>query len=178
MQTEVEIGIDPDTTATGIAVLMNGALLSTHVVRARGRLAFDRAEEMGCNLQRTLSEVWDKLHNRRYHPMADQTITIIVEWQKPRPGDPRPQSITDLAIVAGMAYQAALHAFPTAKILRPYPAEWKGTIPKPVHQKRIKREMFHSSDDQSLETTWGKTHASHVLDAIGLALAFRKGKIR
>lgn len=179
MPTQVLIGVDPDTKATGIAVLMNGALYATFVAQAKGRTAFDRVEGMGAELQETFLEL-----RERIFPFPDRMnpemfeIKIAIEWQGARPGDPRPQSILDLAIVAGMIYQTARRVFPQAKIFRPYPVQWKGSIPKPVHQKRIRREMFGSPNDQSLEATWGQTNASHVLDAAGLALALQKGKIR
>jgi hypothetical protein len=104
---------------------------------------------------------------------------LVVEWQRLRPrGEPRPNNIVDLCGFAGMCLTAAsmvgaVHTF------APIPSEWKGQVPKAVHQERIIRRIGLTSDLTYVNGTTGaplpgaeKIPASmrtHVIDAIGLA---------
>lgn len=49
----------------------------------------------------------------------------------------KPDSILQLAQVAGAAVAAMRIKFPSAQVLIPRPGEWKGDVPKRIHQARL-----------------------------------------
>lgn len=87
-----------------------------------------------------------------------------------------PKSIMFLATVAG----AAMSAYgSTAHLYMPTPQEWKGTVPKQIHQARILSRMgvnYVSTGSYSFPTslsigsvTLSRGDWKHAVDAIGLA---------
>lgn len=167
------VGIDPDTKATGVAVVQafNGGLQIVHVglVRAKGRKTSDRRVEMARNLQRDLCRLY---LNISYTPTA-----VAIEWMKLRPkGEKNPNSIVDLNGISGMCV-VACQQLGAEHVFTPIPSEWKGTVPKSVHQKRVLRRLRLTSDltyEESGNPIPGseKIPASmrtHVIDALGLA---------
>lgn len=174
---KITIGIDPDTKATGIGVLADGRPVFATTAEAGGRLAYNRVKEMGYSLYRALTRCRTSpvLLNGR-----GMEVVIVVEWFKLRPPDLRKgvkmcNDMMNLQAVAGMAYKAAMHVFPEAEVKHVYPIEWKGTIPKKIHQERLRRKL--GKPGEAFLSCFIKTKASHVLDGLGLALAFYEGKI-
>lgn len=160
------LGIDPDTKATGVAVVSDrGEVVHAEVVRSAGRLADDRVVEMSKNLLERLDELLIL-----YRPSA-----VAIEWQAIRPGDKRPNDILNLAVVSGMAL-TALHGSEGLRelcnILRPTAQEWKGTLRKDVCTARL---IEHYGLDQEGSDNWRALREitpmlrTHAIDAIGLA---------
>jgi hypothetical protein len=174
---KITIGIDPDTKATGIGVLANGRPVFATTAEANGRLAYNRVKEMGYSLYRALTRCRTSpvLLNGR-----GMEVVIAVEWFKIRPPDLRKgvkmcNDMMNLQAVAGMAYRAAMDAFPEAEVKHVYPIEWKGTVKKPIHQARLRLKLGKLGE--ALLSCYTKTKASHVLDGLGLALALHEGKV-
>ena len=167
----IYIGIDPDTKATGIGVVKGGKAVQALSATARGRTAYDRVEDMAFAIRECLGLV--QATTAAY---SDQVI-VAIEWQKIRAGENarKAQNIADLLGIAYLAVSAVHLVFPLAKILRPLPAEWKGTIPKAVCTKRIITKLNLNEPD-SVTTPLPKTQQSHAIDGLGLALwASKKG---
>ncbi len=175
------LGIDPDTTATGWALLTvsadagpRGFSFEVGVVRAKGRLAVDRAPAMAAGLREQLATVG---------PLD----VVAIEWQHARPGDPRPDNIVAVGAAAGMALAAAVQN--GARYLLPIPSDWKGTIDKAVHQWKILRAIGAPVQPMAVTVNLElpaevrrildlvpefqgilTSQRTHALDALGLAL--------
>lgn len=172
----IAIGIDPDTKSTGVAAVQsyNGGFQILHVgiVRAVGRLTSDRRREMAEGLLRQVSGSWLDLP---YTPTA-----VAVEWMKLRPtGEKRPNDIVNVNGIAGMCVMAATQLQPEY-LFTPIPQEWKGSVPKKIHQARILSRL-HLTPDLSYAAGYGtgnapgstgvlKSMRTHVIDALGLAV--------
>lgn len=157
-------GIDPDTKATGIAVLesRDGELpdiIHVESVRSRGRLARDRHPGMAYNLYDAISGVRQDF----------KTDLIVIEWQKiykNRPGIDKlnPNSILEVAAVAGMA----LACVGSSRVLIPLPGDWAPSIPKAARQARtVKRFGLDLTDGPLCDIL--PSLRTHVIDAIAIA---------
>ena len=101
-----------------------------------------------------------------YYP--NEEIVVAIEWQAIRPGDPRPNDILNLAAVAGMLLGMVLCHWPAAKILRPFPVQWKGSIPKEIHQERILKGLDGVPRLNLLSVP--KVVRGHIIDGLGLSI--------
>lgn len=157
----IALGIDPDTKATGYAFVErtprgNVGVTDVGVIRAAGKLAEDRREPMALAMASTLG--------------AMRHDILAIEWQKLRPYvEKNPNSMMAVQAVAGMALGICA---PTTRscggrVLLPIPREWKGSIPKEVHQARILKRLSVPSSGLDKILPSLRTHA---IDAIGLAL--------
>jgi hypothetical protein len=158
----ISVGIDPDTSATGVAIVMTEGTkiedVEAWVVRAKGRKAEDRVMGMAWGLAELLPRLLKVAH------------VVVVEWQAIRPTDRRPNDILNLAAVAGMAMGIAHCAHLREPIiLNPLPVRWKGSIPKDVHQRRILSESGLSLDSPAFCGIIPSLR-THAVDAVGLAL--------
>lgn len=168
------LGIDPDTKTTGIAVVKATPMsrmhtefevLSVDVAEARGRLVQDRLIEMADAINLGVDGLFRIFDVNR----------CIVEWQKLRPNrEKNPNAILDLTGVAGMAVSACREG--CVGVYTPIPSEWKGTVDKQVHQKRILKAVTFNTECGFKDLK--RAHLSHVVDAIGLAMwGFEKFKL-
>ena len=163
----IAIGIDPDTKATGMAVVSIGAVpkvlyVATAVVKAslsvQERLRHMNAmvsTELGC------------------FPYGIAAERLAVEGQRVYTrGKVRPQDLIHLAQVAGMAAAHAQQAYPLAALWIPEPVQWKGSVEKGAMQRRILGRLGLTEKLEGVEGAGGmtKTQRGHVIDAIGLAL--------
>jgi hypothetical protein len=89
----------------------------------------------------------------------------VIEFQQSRPTDKRPNDIVQLATVAGLL--AGVCITHDVEILTPLPREWKGTVPKEVHQKRIIKGL--TEDEIKFLNQFNAQQRKDILDAIGLA---------
>lgn len=151
---ELFVGIDPGTRETGWAFIDDdGRLLQCGVILAGG-------------LEQMLSIVDACL--RKYALFAATAVAIERPQLYGVHDRSDPNKIGQLLLVAGRASAA----FPGTRLRLPYPAMWKGQVPKHVHHTRVLRrldpisEFRLSSDLKSVAP--GKRH--NVLDALGLAL--------
>lgn len=153
----ITIGIDPDTKDTGIALVEDGEVLRVGVASARGSIE-NRLLRMAGRIEWvTQCEMGPIVPDR-----------AVIENQNIRPTDKRPNDILKLAIVVGQAMGACCGV----KTYIPLPVQWKGSVPKAIHQKRILRQANLTADLKGVPGTDGMTDTQkgHVIDAIGLAL--------
>lgn len=107
---------------------------------------------------------------------------IIVEGQNAKfETNAHPQDQIWLGQVAGGAAALALQQTSGAELYMPEASEWKGSVPKPIHQKRIleglgwspiKKTTTHSYPKKPPREDFDFTSGQwkHIVDAIGLAL--------
>jgi len=115
--------------------------------------------------------------------LPEDAALLVVEWQRPLPGDKRPKNISDLSAFAGLAMGAIQGCFSNLTVFTPTPDEWKGQVPKHIKHNRIvalaglDRVRFAleragipvpASLGRFAREFSGK--ASNAIDAIGLAL--------
>lgn len=163
----IALGIDPDTKATGIAVVSVGAVskvLCVRTVPVRASLSIEeRIRIMNFALALGIGSL----------PSGIAVERISVEGQEKYPRDRvRPNDLLNLALVSGMASAHAQQHYPLAPLWIPKPRMWKGQVPKNVHQGRILARLGLSEKLEGVEGagSMNKTQRGHVIDAIGLAL--------
>lgn len=183
------LGADPDTRTPAFALLeahVTGArptVIEVGIARVKGSSVDERLSALPIAVSVALRKLLWSGEWRIPHMAA-------VEWQRIRPfADPRPNDILNLCSVGGMvagslAQIAGMQSMGCETLL-PQPSMWKGTIPKGVHQARVRARMsllcpcgsgvieqelvpgnpvvVKGSEDLT------STERGHVLDAIGLA---------
>jgi hypothetical protein len=169
----IVLGIDPDTYNTGIALVDTSSRKVLHVAVASvdsKRVVEKRVVEMIGAIYRRLDIMFgeDRIYG---HASA-----AVVEGQRKYPKDNvRPQDLVHLAQVAGIAAALCvdhLHPLPFGSTMMPEPRLWKGSVPKPIHQARILKQVGLTDDLRGVRgaESLTKTQKGHVIDAIGLAL--------
>lgn len=151
------IGIDPDTKATGIAMVGPEGVQMVGLARAKGRYAVDRLPEMAQSIDEAIAPMMAYLGDKR----------VAIELMHIRPHERNPNSIINVQAVAGMAIASA-RLRGAVEILTPIPSKWKGTVPKEIHQKRILAAEGLDIEAPVFEGI-PKSMRTHVVDAIGLA---------
>lgn len=102
---------------------------------------------------------------------AEEGVMERMVW---RPNDPksRPNDLLNVQLIGAAALAGQVRTFRTVT-----PSEWKGTIPKAIHHKRI-RSVLSEAETATLEEALRgvrKSHHKEVLDAIGIGLfAFKR----
>ena len=165
----IALGIDPDTKATGIAVVQAFPMstfkvlyVATAPVKASLSVQ-ERIRHMNAIISMELGSF----------PFGIAVERIAVEGQRKYPRDlVRPQDLIHLAQVAGMAAAHAQQAYPLAALWIPEPVQWKGSVEKGAMQRRILGRLGLTERLVGVEGAGGmtKTQRGHVIDALGLAL--------
>ena len=156
----IAVGIDPDLHNTGIAVVESPArggkftILEAHIAKV------DREYT---SLHAVLDSI-KGIHKWSCHTTHKPDI-VVIEGQEIYAGKTKnPESILRLAQVAGAAVgisQTIEHRY------LPRPKEWKGSVPKNIHQERIRAQIANLDP----VTCWRpKSAHSHLWDAVGLAI--------
>ena len=115
------LGIDPDLDTTAYAAARDGRIECVGVVRVK----------KGRGLEGLVTELCAHMDN----VPAD---LIVVEGQQIYQGmRQRPDDILRLAQFAGVAAGLAAAQSGCFRVLMPRPQEWKGSVPKPIHQARV-----------------------------------------
>lgn len=162
------LGIDPDTKATGMGVFKGGKPVMARSCISKGRYAKDRAAGSIEAIHEALREIEIDLAP----PGRPPELKVAIEWQKIRAGENagKAQNIADLLGISYACLAVVKFVFPYSQILLPLPAEWKGTIPKGVHQKRLRKKLGLDGANAELLAGMTNTNASHAIDGLGLAL--------
>lgn len=175
-QTWYSLGVDPDLHACSWALLGSDLSLHCGVWHVTNKLkGADAVAAMIQNIELPLPQV--ELQNIQIVVVEGQTLVA-------RPGarHRRPDNIIHLAQVAGAAAATLMRQCHCSRLLIPRPAEWKGQVPKDVHQARTYGRLGIQSEqasgyvlpaDQAQRDSYapGVRRAAwkHIGDAIGLA---------
>lgn len=177
----VAIGVDPDTFATGLALvscaLPPGADAPHGITVEQVAVAAAEGPDARARLVHMASALQDQIESMVGSAGHDVDI-IVVEGQAARPGDKRPDDIVQLAVVQGIA-MGALRAELDATMVAPLPVQWKGTRTKKAHQADLLKCLGLCAELKGIpgsERGEGQTakqaakQRGHVVDAIGLAV--------
>ena len=162
-------GIDPDTKNTAIAIITeDGRLYDWAIVKTPSKV---KGEEALPYLAKAFKSV-----------ALPYCAVCCVEGQRIyRNSQAAPNTIITLANAAGVCLSWAVDN--ADKVCLAAPQEWKGTVPKPIHQARILRKAGWGAkkksgysvpilQDSQIDGPIGKIKDSewkHLVDAIGLA---------
>ena len=168
----IVFGCDPDYRATAWAtfdtneysVLRAGVVVAEH--KLKGSFAVAHMMEQILNSP-TLPPVMDE----------DGVDIVVCEYPKAYPkSEVQPNNLIGLAMIAGVMFGRMRGE----EGIFPHPQEWKGTISKSVHQKRILTKLgwrYTQRGKQLIPNTtivrsWDirPSEWTHVIDAIGLAM--------
>lgn len=139
------VGIDPGCTALGWAVFYDG------ILRACGLCSGN-----------TWQETTAKLPRINHRP-----LTVVVEHPQYYPRSKvDPNSLIKLAFTVG----AAVRHFDPTHVVTPTPREWKGQVPKEIHNARVLARLSQEEMRVFKATICGHSLLHNVVDAIGVAL--------
>ncbi|MEM7311343.1 MAG: hypothetical protein AAF682_32050 [Planctomycetota bacterium] len=168
----ITIGIDPDTKATGIAVVEDGKVIRVATATVPAKWDIDkRTRAMVKRLHEVLTEL------KAHVPHLDRAV---VEGQMVYPRErTRPNDLIPLAQIAGAA-EAYIGLLWNVDVIAPKPRDWKGQVPKDVHQRRILARvgLTNGLDGVPGAESMTRTQRGHVVDAVGLALWGAELKLR
>lgn len=174
----IVLAVDPDTTTIGFAILRDAVPIRAALVEVK---AGGKVNDRKLRVMEAFDAEITRLQTVYELPELTRVDRIVVEGQRHRVGSKvRPQDLLNLAQVAGFCAGALLSRWPSAQLVIPEPAEWKGTIKKERFTQRILSDfglavtpeglMFVGSTLR-LPGTQGlrPSKATHVIDALGLA---------
>jgi len=140
------LGIDPGLNATGLGALYDGRM-SQQTIRPdinHHNLAF-RVREIAEKVRLATCDLYG------LDLLVIEKPQVYERWKSK--GDPN--DLVDLAVLVG----ALIVVIPAKRILLPQPQQWKGSVPKRIHHRRIR----------TLYPDLGRCSAD-AMDAVGLAL--------
>lgn len=167
----ITLGIDPDTQATGFAL----------VDKETGPICLGVLDRAGKQkgLAAAVAQISQLVRLRELPAPPD---LVIVEYQEHYHGrgQTNPNNLMLLSMITGAA--VAIMGTTGAQIAVPYPKQWKGGVPKGIHQKRILDQLGWEYTDNGKKRppkpvfpakipVIGDIDKGHkeVVDAIGLA---------
>lgn len=171
------IGIDPDTFNTGVAVVSRSPQASPF----RSSAWKLNVLWVGSASVPTKLKVEDrviKMIDRIFSLLGDipdyRICRGVVEGQKVYPRSRvRPNDLIQLAHVAGISAALLDAWFRPEHLCIPEPQQWKGSVPKLAHQRRILKSvgLTKATLKRDVPGAQGMTdeQLGHVIDAIGLA---------
>jgi len=174
------LGIDPDLHNTAAAIVGTSGVYDVKVFSIEKKYKGERAvAEITIQLVNDLSQwLWKITHSI--------TISaVVVEGQKIYSYTKADHTaIIHLAQVAGVALGAAYGGVrsPSTKLYLPAPSDWKGSVPKHIHQARVLKKMgipfevTNGKEPYCVPVSAPALHVGrksnwkHAVDAIGLAV--------
>jgi Holliday junction resolvasome RuvABC endonuclease subunit len=140
------LGIDPGLGACGVALKDGdeGWFATTIRVRQRGIHQADRILRIAHDVHRSIG--WSAVD------------ILVVELMNTHDGrNTNKQDLIPLAILTGTIIQTV----PADKVFLPLPSQWKGSVSKTIHHRRLKQEVPELAFKRMSKDAW---------DAVGLAL--------
>lgn len=146
----VVLCIDPSLRHCGLAVYDQGVL-----VQAQHVLSGNEADRG--------AKAWADMAAAVVKNAPEKVSALVIERMKHRKYGPPVDDLLEVNGVVG----AIVRAYSYAHLISPYPHEWKGSVPKTIHNKRVFKKL--STDEQSVIIT-NKTYWDDTIDACGLGL--------
>lgn len=181
------IGIDPDLQHPALSASSEQGVLFVSCLKTSKSKQADAVVEIAKEATHWMDRVADELAHAGHFPQ--QCGVVVVEGQEIYRGKTQnPQDIVYLAAVAGALMQAAALRWPSAMVDYPSPKQWKGSVPKRIHQARVLTKLGIEYDAVGTKTAgycvpraWpnakpigadklNKSNWKHVVDAIGLSV--------
>jgi len=183
------LGIDPDlhhagiafvdTTAGPILGIARSTASAKPVIRAvRCPLATGRGYEAVVKMALAMQVALEEL----FQDWGEPDVAVVEGQESYLGSRVRPQDLIHLATASGIAVGLVRAYYGRPRIEVPQPKNWKGSVPKAIHQKRILKAVGIPFEQGSvpprilrLPANVGfegiaKSNLSHVIDAIGLTL--------
>lgn len=145
------VAIDPGFNGTGIAVLTNGELVSTALIKPCG------PEVEFAKRLRAYAETLAAID----FPTAPEFVIEFPD-RNDQKGD-----ITDLFKLAALT-GAISYVVPWAPVYV-FPSEWKGNVPKELHNQRVLSGLTEKELARFMASGYSADTSHNVIDAIGLA---------
>lgn len=166
----ISLGIDPDTNSTGFALVDD----------TRGPLALGCLPNSG-ELRGRKAALHQIAEIRKLSGLPALPDIVVVEYQEHYAGKGKanPNHLMLLSMITGAGLCIFHDGF--TKMFAPYPKEWKGSVPKGIHQKRILSKLGWEFKDNGKKLAPTpvfpdlpvigdiEAGAKEVVDAIGLA---------
>ena len=148
------LAVDPAITCTGWAFFVGERLDRCGIIETKANMPFDRRiRSIGQGILQATPGV---------------PLMLVIEWpqiyHKWSKGDNN-----DLLPLAAIAGNLMSH-FPWAKTQLPKPAQWKGQVPKDVHNARVLKRLSVDETRLVAAARVAKSKAHNMIDAIGLGL--------
>lgn len=155
------LAIDPSIRSCGIAIFERNLLVYADVLRSMAVIQPMTSIQEICKLAQ---EAWEKNVGVSYSP----EILVIERPEIYRASKGNPNDLMPICIMLGMMWER----FGPKATMFPLPKEWKGQVPKEVHNTRIlnkldKRETMTVKDNLMRVPA---TLQHNAVDAIGLGL--------
>lgn len=149
------VGIDPGLGACGVAYCDAAGHWCTTTIRTS-------AKRWGRDLPGRLTHIKQGVKSFLAQHRALKPDVLVVEMMNTHDGRlTDKQDLVPLAMVAGMC----MVLVPAGRVYLPLPTTWKGSIPKHIHHKRLKKQA---------PELIGKRVSKDAWDAVGLALYGKK----
>lgn len=173
----IVLAVDPDTTTIGWALTRDRVPVRAGLVEVPART---KVAQRKLDVMRAFERELSRLRTSDI-PEFTSVDRIVVEGQRHRVGSKvRPQDLINLAQVAGFCAGVLQSLYPSAELVIPEPADWKGTVKKEAFTKRILADydlvvtaegLCYSKSTCRVPGTQGlrKAKATHVIDALGMA---------
>ncbi len=180
------IGIDPDLTNTAVAYLVGDKITKVDIIKAKGK----KKESQVLEMMRALCA---HIRHTGFTPLIENWVLAVEAQVIAAYHTKNPMSILHLGQVAAAAltvyHRTYVEDSPNGLSLFPRPTEWKGSVPKEIHQARIckklkwkytKRSGYCVPEGIGVPELARSSDWKHGLDAVGLALWAREqhGKTR
>lgn len=142
--------IDPSLRHCGLAVFDRGVLIkATHVLSPNES---DRG-----------AKAWVDMSKEVLRLSPEKVSCLVIERMKHRKYGPPVDDILEVNGVVG----AVARIYAECELVSPYPHEWKGSVPKKIHNNRVYNKL--TADEKAAITT-NKTYWDDTIDAVGLGL--------
>lgn len=150
------IAIDPGTRLCGFTLFEGLLPKRVGVAKSTAATLALRAYAMGTQIMYVVQDLgWPHIED------------VVVERPVIYPGSrERDSDMMDLAVAAGVI--GGIIGRQSFNLTMPTPREWKGTVPKGIHNERTKVKC--PAAVALVESTVPKSQQNHVWDAVGLAL--------
>lgn len=149
------LSIDPGLNAVGVALWnLDASLMRAFLVRGN---------EFNIHMM-----LWQALVDRRLWKAFTEIVVEIPQVYHVSCSKGDPNDLVALAFVAGRLVQRVQNG-QQSRVVKYRPAEWKGQVPKEIHQRRTEQRL-HESEREQVEGSRAVSLMHNVWDAIGLGL--------
>jgi hypothetical protein len=179
------VGCDPDIHNLSVAIIDETCKIKAlYLIKEKGKKDKEAVKQLLASLHKISDLPIDMDDIAAYAVEAQNTTYTARKGANAR-------DLINLAYISGAVSFMFAVANPKAKSYLPYPSDWKGSVPKRIHQKRVLSKMnipFKNISDRNdcpmptvkwinklfiTDTKINKTDWTDIIDSIGLAVYAR-----